>query len=238
MTIESGLLSLDSSVFVHLAATCYVVGLAVRKELVLRNCILAGTVFYILYYWLYPHEPLWGAIVWSVILGTVNICVILRIIYEHKAMDRHSLAEPLLAQFGGLEKAKLHQLAQIGEHHDVGSRSRTLTTEGVRPDDVYLITRGEAWVEKNGVKVRYGAGSFVGEISFVLQRPATATVEIAPFSAYLSFNQEMLRRLLARCPATERAFASKVNLDIAEKLARAFQIDSAPSLTTKAVSGR
>ena len=64
-----------NAVWVHLASSLYVIGFWIRDQLLLRSMVLLGTIFYIIYYYYAAEIPLWNAILWSGILGVVNLYV-------------------------------------------------------------------------------------------------------------------------------------------------------------------
>ncbi len=65
--------SLDASLLIHFATLGYVLGFLFKKQLVLRMLVLVSTVLYIIYYYYFPAQPLWAAIMGSSLIMLANI---------------------------------------------------------------------------------------------------------------------------------------------------------------------
>jgi CRP-like cAMP-binding protein len=84
---------------------------------------------------------------------------------------------------------------------------------------VFFIHSGRFSVQVDGKEVaqRQG-GQFVGEISFLTQATATATVEILAPTRYLYWERPLLKVLLEKEPSLYYALLSSMNLDLITKL--------------------
>ena len=74
-------------------------------------------------------------------------------------------------------------------------------------------------IEKAGHRAVSEAKTFIGEIAFLLSRPATATVTLEPGCHYCVWDSKTLRALLARKPALSTALSAAMNRKLAEKVA-------------------
>ena len=74
--------SLNAGLLVHLATLGYIFGFLLKNQLILRVLVLGSTVLYIAYYYLYPAQPLWAAIMDSMLVIIANIIGTLSIIYD------------------------------------------------------------------------------------------------------------------------------------------------------------
>ena len=88
-------------------------------------------------------------------------------------------------------------------------------------DRLYFVLDGEIALEKSGKRIAIEPGIFIGEVAFLLGRPASATVIVGPGARYVVWETGHLRRLLLRAPSLSIALSSALNRDMATKVARA-----------------
>ena len=157
----------DSAALVHAATATYVLGFLFRNQFILRGLILIGTAFYILYYYFHTDEPLWDAIVGSVLIGTATIIGIGRILYSRIPTGMNQRDRELFEGLGGLEPGEFRDLMRIANRVEC-PRTTELTREGAIPRSLYYVISGCAVVEKGTASFRIGPHAFVGEVAFFL----------------------------------------------------------------------
>ncbi len=74
----------------------------------------------------------------------------------------------------------------------------------------------------------------MGEIAFLLSRPATATVILEPGSVYFVWNTKALHRLLHTKPTLSTALSAVMNKKLAQKVAGAGVLMNAIGLDYRA----
>ena len=86
--------------------------------------------------------------------------------------------------FSKLPKASLRRIASLADEIDL-PEGKTLTREGDRGREFFVLLDGAADVRRKGRKVNtLGKGDFLGEIALVSKSPRTATVTLtAPAKA-------------------------------------------------------
>lgn len=211
----------SAAVFVHLAVTCYILGLLTRNELILRGFLLLGTAFYILYYYYIADDPLWDAIVSSVLIGSANLPVIWRIFRERSTFGMSEEMLTLYSAFPNFNPGqfrKMIALADIVRDAD----EAVLLEEGVVPDKLFLTVSDGFIVHRGTQHAEIGPGNFLGEISFLLGGPATAHVVAKPGCHYVVWDKGKLQYMMDRSPAMANAISVLLNKDIARKLAVSF----------------
>ncbi len=207
--------------FVHLATLCYVLGLLTRKELRLRGFILLGTAFYILYYYFISQAPLWEAIAASVLIGAANVPVIYRIIRERSTWGMSEEMLALYAFFPTFNPGQFRKMMALG--HIVDQQEHiVLLKVGERPTNMFLTITDGFMINRGPQHAEIGPGNFLGEISFLLDGIASATVVAQPGTRYVSWNVDELHDLMEKSPRMSNAIAVLLNRDIARKLARSF----------------
>ena len=212
-----------------MATVFYVLGLLTRRELLLRLLLLLGTTCYVLYYLNITTTPLWDAIVASLLIGSANALVILRILRERSTLGMSAEMKQLYRSFPPLNPGQFRKMmarAQIV----CDSPAVTLLEEGIAPGRIYLTISDGFIVSRGAQEATIAPGTFLGEISFLLNGPATATVKARAGSSYVVWDTGDLTRLMERSQAMGNAITVLLNRDIARKLAGSFPVRATPTL--------
>ena len=216
----------ETSLLVHGATLTYVLGFMFRNQIVLRMLVLAGTVLYILYYYFHTASPLWDAIFGSVLIGLATTYGLLMLLYSKFPIGFSRTDREIFAKFDTLEPGQFRQLMRAGEMKFTSERT-TLTHEGQLADRVFFVLNGAIEVRKGDTLFSVPDHSFVGEIGFIMDRPASATAVLPVGGSFISWEREALCTLLARKPMLRQAFNALVTQDIASKLATSVRLQPA-----------
>ncbi len=210
----------DSDNFVHLAAGLYLVGFLFRDQIMLRALVIAGDVVFILYYLFAPAEPLWGGILWSVVFMAVNAVMIMRIAADrtHFGIEQEHLR--LFQTLDTMTPGEFRRMMRSARWETATGELR-LTEEGSPLSRLYFVLDGPVMIEKAGKHMTVEGGIFIGEVAFLLNRPASATVIVPAGARYVVWESVDLRRLLLRAPSLRIALDAALNRDMAGKVARA-----------------
>ena len=211
---------LDNDNFVHLAAGLYLVGFLFRDQIMLRALVIAGDVVFILYYLFAPAEPLWGGIVWSIVFMGVNAVMIVQIAADrtHFSMEEEHMR--LFRSFDTMTPGEFRRMIRLARW-ETAATDLVLTEENKPLDRLYFIIDGRITIEKAGKHIEVDPGVFIGEVAFLLARPASATVTVAAGARFIVWESAALRRLLVRAPSLRIALDAALNRDLAAKVARA-----------------
>ena len=207
----------SAGIFVQLALLFYVLGLLARNELLLRGLILVGTLCYIIYYYFISDAPLWDAIWASSVIGLTNLFMILVILREKSTIG---MTTEMLALYRSFPTLNPGQFRKIMKHADwvTAEADTQLCTRGVRLEFLYVVSAGEVILRREGQDATISAGNFIGEISFLLNGPATADV-IAPAGVeYVRWNRDRLIAQMNKSTRLSNAVSALFNKDIAQKL--------------------
>ncbi|MEL6599522.1 MAG: cyclic nucleotide-binding domain-containing protein [Pseudomonadota bacterium] len=207
----------SASIFVQLAFLFYVIGFLFRDEFWLRMLVLIGTVFYIIYYYTAADEPLWAAIWTSVAIGAANLLMMVLILRERSTLGMSKPVLGLYRWFPTLTPGQFRTLLHAAEHK-TAEEDVILCHQGVAGQDVFLIAEGEVMIMRGNRRVALSEGVFIGEISFVLGGPATATVVATAGTRYLRWDRAKLQTLTGRSPALSNGLTALFNADVARKL--------------------
>ena len=210
------MLSLD--ILVHIGAFLFLLAYLVRDQILLRGLIILGTVFYIVYYF-FMETPLWSALLWNSSFVVINL-IMIGVIYSDRASFVMSEREKKLYQvFNTLSPGEFKKLLKIADWFD-GSSEEQITTVGEVPARLYFIIDGEALIARDDKKFIVGPNVFIGELAYLVRKPATATVKLTDKVVGISWKTSSLIKLLASNPQMKIAFDGLLNQDLAAKLAR------------------
>ena len=212
----------DPELLIYLGAGLLLIGYAIRDELKLRLLIAVSSFVYIAYY--FAVGPLWGAIVTSLLMIAVNFWVLGQIILERTTLRMSNDEKALFEAFETLTPGQFRRALKCADWITVRApESERLTEENSPSSKLYYIFEGDAVVEKEGRRFELPAGTFVGEISFVLNSKASATVVAPPGVRYVAWDWEHLRKLSKKHPNLGNALNMRLTRDLAEKLTTSYR---------------
>ena len=218
---------LDKHNIVHLAALLQLCGFAFKDQIVLRTLIIAGSWIYILYYFFAPETPLWGGIFWSFTFSIVNVFMIFRILRDLKPWKMSADEARLFALLDGFPPGEFRRLLRAGVSK-IAADEMTLTREGATLHEIAFVLEGVVTVEKAGSRFTVAPPLFIGEVAFILNAPASATVRLEQGSRYIVWRSETLRALSVRSPTLRSSFAAALNRDMATKIAAPRTAETGP----------
>ncbi len=208
---------ISAGTFVHLALLCYVLGFMTRKELLLRLLVLVGTVFYILYYYFISDTPLWDAIWSSVVIFVANVWVIGQIWLERTTIGMSPKMIELFEAFPTLNPGQFRKIMKSATWVEAMNDTQ-ITSKNVELDHLFLVAKGHVVLKRDGVESVIEHGNFVGEISFLLDGPATADVIAKTGTEYVQWEKRTLRNQMEKSPEISNALRALFNYDVARKL--------------------
>lgn len=205
----------------HLASILTLSAYLVRDILWLRVLTVVACMAGITFNYYVPTTPLWAVIYWNLVFIAVNAVQIAIIIKErsgvHFTEEEKELYETVFKNFAPFEFMKLLRLGRWLE----AKEGQALTIEAKPLDSVMLIYKGLVSVETGGREIgQMKDGSLIGEVSYITEGKATATVRALQQTRYLSWSKRDMRRLLRRNPSMRSAMESVFNRELSKKLAR------------------
>ena len=127
--------------------------------------------------------------------------------------------EKLYQVFNTLSPGEFKKILKIAEWFD-GPSAEQITTEGEIPERLHFLIDGEALVSRDNKEFFAGPNVFIGELAYLIKKPATATVKLTDKAVGVSWKTSSLTKLLAANPQMKIAFDGLLNQDLASKLAR------------------
>ncbi|MDJ0945595.1 MAG: cyclic nucleotide-binding domain-containing protein [Kiloniellales bacterium] len=214
-------LTVDSGWLIHVAALLQVLGLLLRRQLLLRLFLLAGSLAYVAYFYAHAVEPMWAPVFWSAVLGTANAIGIARLVLERLHFRQSEEERRFLETLRVLSPGELRRLMRLAQWREAGATT-TLTREGRPVRELYYVLDGGIVIDKAGKSFPVRPGVFIGEVAFLLDTPASATVTLAPGARYIAWPAGPLRRLIGRTPSLGLTMERLFNQELARKVARSW----------------
>jgi len=213
----------------HLASVLTMIAYLLKDILWLRLLTILSCFAGIAFVYFVPAEPLWTVIYWNILFAVINIVQIAIIIKEragvHFSEEEKELHETLFKSFAPFEFMKLMRVGQWRE----AQAGEVLAVDQQPLDAVMLIYNGLAGVEKDGKEVaKLKDGNFIGEVSFITEGVATATVRALMPTRYIAWPKTAIKSLLNRNPSMRFAMQAMLSTDLSKKL-----IHRAPSFHGK-----
>ena len=186
----------------HLAFGLIAFSFLVKDILWLRLVSILASSFSVFYNWVIPIEPMWIAIHWNFVFIALNLYHIAVIIYEKRpikmAPKDKELYETLFKELSPVEYLKISKVAQWKTYKS----GETIIRQEHMVPDLILIYNGTVDVAVDGKSVaRLKDGQFVGEMSFLTEKSATATCIVKHDTECLVWKQPEFKDLLKRNPS-------------------------------------
>ncbi|OUW11923.1 MAG: hypothetical protein CBD26_00130 [Candidatus Pelagibacter sp. TMED166] len=203
----------------HLAFGLIAFSFLVKDIFWLRLLSIAASLFSVFYNYTIPTEPMWLAINWNFIFILVNLYHIGVILYEKREVKMgdkdEELYQTLFKEMSPVEYLKISRAAKW-ETLKPGQR---IITQGIQVPDLYLIYNGTVDVEIDNEHItQLKDGEFVGEMSFLTEKVATATCKVKYEAQCLVWKQREFKELLKRNPSLYFTIQSVLSAQVSNKL--------------------
>jgi CRP-like cAMP-binding protein len=222
----------NTGILVHLAMLGYAAGFLFRNQIVLRVFVLIATCLYIAYYYLHPAEPLWGAIFASMIIGAATFIGLIRVLASRMTFNMSQEDRMIFAALPGLEPGEFRGLMSIADRITLG-KDTLLTKENERPGELFFTCSGRFIAEKGDQTFNIPAQTFVGEVSFMLNTRASASLVAEAGAELARWNVSELRALLDSRRELKQAFEALLARDMAAKVAASVRLGEVQSDMTE-----
>jgi len=203
----------------HLAFGLIAFSYLVKDIMYLRILSIVASLFGMFFNYTVPTEPLWLPIGWNAIFVMVNIYHISVLLYEKRPVqmdDKNTeLYNTLFKDMTPVEYLKISKAAcwKTYQSGDVLIRQQHLVP------DLILIYNGTIDVKVDNKKVaELRDGQFVGEMSFLTEKSATATCVVKHPTKCLVWKQQEFKDLLKRNPSLYFTIQSLLSAQVSNNL--------------------
>ena len=186
----------------HLAFGLIAFSFLVKDILYLRLVSVLASLFSVFYNFYIPVEPMWIAIGWNFVFISLNLYHIAVLIYEKRPVQMSPKYKELYeTMFKDMTPVEFLKITKIADwiHFKEGE---VITQQKHTVDTLNLIYNGTVDVTVDGKKVaQLKDGQFVGEMSFLTEKSATATCIVKHPCECLVWKQREFKELLKRNPS-------------------------------------
>ena len=207
---------LDPSILIYTGALLLLASYVAQTPLQFRYLALAGLIAILAY----GYALGMGQVVVGAALGiAINALMVWRLWRQGHAIAMSDDELNLFRNLRGLSPEQFRKLMKAGTWLRTAERV-LLTREGQMPEELHYVLEGKLSIQKSGREIKVQPAAFIGELAYLREMPATATVQLLPPGHYVSWKHAELNRVLARDEALRLALAMLINNDLAEKVAR------------------
>ena len=203
----------------HLAFGLIAFSFLVKDILYLRLVSVLASLFSVFYNYTIPIEPMWLAINWNIVFIVVNIYHIAVLIYEKRPVQMSPKYKELYeTMFKDMTPVEFLKITKIADwiHFKEGE---VITQQKHTVDTLNLIYNGTVNVTVDGSKVaQLKDGQFVGEMSFLTEKPSTATCVVKHDTELLVWPQKEFKDLLKRNPSLYFTIQSLLSAQVSSAL--------------------
>ena len=205
--------------FMHAGAFLSLVALAFRGPLKLRSLLVFSILCSTIYHAIQQPNPSWQELPWNMVTFVINIVVLSQIVLDRTHLGLTAREEELFTAFEHLSPGEFRQVMAMASWHQA-SESTCLTEEGVLPAELYYVLEGDLHLEKEGRAFSTAPRTFIGEVAFLRETPASATVRLAPGARYVVWPTAALKLRMKKQASLKTALHHLIGLDMATKVAR------------------
>jgi CRP-like cAMP-binding protein len=202
----------------HISYMLLIGSMLMRKMLYLRLMAVAAGTFSGAYYFSLNDSI---SLFWEVLFTLVNATQLVILFVENRR-GRFTAEEQAFidAVLPTVERAQTRRLMKLGAWTEI-SDSNILIHEETTPPSLFYVVNGTARVERSGRTLgMVGPGDFLGEMSYLTGKQATATVTSVTPMRYLAFDRTALREYLEKNPDVRHSLESGFNRNLVDKLVK------------------
>ena len=203
----------------HLAFGLIALSFLVKDIFWLRLMSITASCFSIFYNYFIPAEPMVIAIFWNGVFIAVNVYHIAIILYEKRQVKMDDKNEELYSTlFKDMTPVEYLKISRAAQWETLKPNMRIIT-QGMPVPDLYLIYNGTVDVLIDNKRITdLRDGEFVGEMSFLTEKVATATCKVKHETQCLVWEQRDFKELLKRNPSLYFTIQSVLSAQVSDKL--------------------
>ncbi len=209
---------LGAQTIVYVAGAFYVAGLIVINQIALRLLILAGTTFYLIYYFNVAEEPLWEAIYISSLILIANIIGILSLLAKKSRFAIPKAYADIYPLMPLLPPGDFRALMKHASRYSL-REPKKVTTEGMPGSKLYFVISGNTEVHKGDSRFTLSPHVFLGEVAFLIDDISSASTWLPAGAEVLEWQFSELRHHADRNLRFRLALDAVLSVDLARKVA-------------------
>jgi hypothetical protein len=206
-----------NAVLVHAGYSLMLCALVARDILWLRGTLVVAQALLAAYAWRLGVQSIAA---WNAVFVCINVVWVVRILRERRAVTLpEEIRELYDRHFFALSRPEFLSWWRQGRLETL--RDAKMTRLGGYPEALYFLLSGSVRVSREGEHITdLAAGHFVGEMSLITGKPATADVVAIGAVEVVKWPIDELKALQARNPAIWTRIQSAIGQDLVIKIAR------------------
>ena len=185
----------------------------------LRLMVVLSSSGFVVYYYGFPTEPLWLDVIAELVFVLINVFMMLYLVWGN-ARVKFDQREQFLYEheFSDLTRIEFSKLLKISKWC-MDAAGHVYTKEGENLKFIYYLVSGRAEAKlADGNTVIVPQGNVIGEVSYRLKCPASATVTSTESCLCLRWEQKELRKLCNKTDNIRLVVDSVLSTHMAKKL--------------------
>jgi hypothetical protein len=205
------------TVLFHVSNLMAFLAFLLRDQLQLRVMMAISLLLQALYYYAIPGGPFFDPLFWKVVSFAANLLMIVLVFGGRLDFGIPQDLRPLFEKIRVLTPGQFRKLMKLSRRTHFADAP--LLHEGQHVTELHYLLKGQGNIAKGKGAYPISAGVFLGEIAFLNNTPASATVKLAEGSECVTWNSAELKNLMQKDKAIDIAMRGIFNHDLAAKLA-------------------
>jgi hypothetical protein len=223
-------LELTSTTFIfsalfHLSNLMAFLAFLLRDQMHLRLMMAVSLFLQGMYYYAIPGGPLFDPLFWKVVSFAANIGMIFLVFSGRLDFGIPRDMRPLFNKISVLSPGQFRKLIKTASR--TSDSATPILREGKKPERLFFLLKGEAEIVKGGTRHAIQSDLFLGEIAFLNNSAASATVQLREGAECVSWSSADLRALMRKDKAIDIAMRGVFNHDLASKVANSVPLAKA-----------
>jgi CRP-like cAMP-binding protein len=196
-----------------------------RDQLQLRVMMAVSLFLQGLYYYSIPGGPLFDPLFWKVVSFAANLLMILLVFGGRIDFGIPADLRSLYEKINVLTPGQFRKLIRSSTR--TTSSDQPLLIENQKPDKLHYLLSGSANIKKGESSHTVANGIFLGEVAFLNETSASATVQLHEGAECVSWDSKTLKSMMHKDRALDIAMRGVFNHDLAAKVARSIPLPNA-----------
>lgn len=205
------------TVLFHVSNLMAFLAFLLRDQLQLRLMMAISLFLQGLYYYAIPGGPFFDPLFWKVVSFAANLLMIVLVFGGRLDFGIPQDMRILYDKIRVLSPGQFRKLVKLSRRTHYSDAP--LLREGQPATELHYLLKGQCNIAKGKGAYPINAGVFLGEIAFLNNTPASATVKLAEGSECVTWNSAELQNLMQKDKAIDIAMRGIFNHDLAAKLA-------------------
>ena len=205
------------TVLFHLSNLMAFLAFLLRDQFQLRVMMAVSLFLQGLYYYSIPGGPLYDPLFWKIVSFAANFLMIVLVFGGRIDFGIPADLRGLYEKISVLSPGQFRKLIKSSTR--TGPSEQPLLHEGQKPGQLHYLLSGSASIIKGNTSHRIRAGVFLGEVAFLNDTTASATVQLHDGAKCVSWDIKTLKAKMQKDKALDIAMRGIFNHDLAAKVA-------------------